>query len=34
VCKDNCEREVAAAESKSDLFEEVFGCGLEIILPR
>ncbi|HEY9282227.1 MAG TPA: Ppx/GppA phosphatase family protein [Pyrinomonadaceae bacterium] len=28
--EDDCEREMAAAESKSDLFEEVFGSGLAL----
>jgi exopolyphosphatase/guanosine-5'-triphosphate,3'-diphosphate pyrophosphatase len=30
ACEGDCEREVAAVESKSGLFQEVFGCGLEI----
>jgi exopolyphosphatase / guanosine-5'-triphosphate,3'-diphosphate pyrophosphatase len=29
-CAGDCEREVAAAESKRELFEEVFGCELAI----
>ena len=29
-CEGDCEREVAAAESKSELFEEAFGCELAI----
>lgn len=30
ACESDCEREAAAAESKSGLFEEVFGCDLSI----
>lgn len=30
ACGSDCEREAAAAESKSELFEEVFGCALTI----
>jgi hypothetical protein len=30
ACEGDCEREVAAAESKGVLFEEVFGCDLTI----
>jgi exopolyphosphatase/guanosine-5'-triphosphate,3'-diphosphate pyrophosphatase len=30
ACESDCEREAAAAESKSGLFEEVFGCDLTI----
>ena len=30
ACESDCEREAAAAESKSGLFEEVFGCDLAI----
>jgi hypothetical protein len=26
----DCDREIAAAESKSELFEEVFGCELAL----
>jgi exopolyphosphatase / guanosine-5'-triphosphate,3'-diphosphate pyrophosphatase len=30
ACEGDCEREAAAAEIKSELFEEVFGCGLAV----
>jgi exopolyphosphatase/guanosine-5'-triphosphate,3'-diphosphate pyrophosphatase len=30
ACRDDCGREAAAAESKSGLFEEVFGCVLKV----